>query len=94
MQEQANELAEARLKVDRDMVHAMCELTNALSRVRVEGPMGVSPGEQVGEGSWGVGWPGVGLRASKGKGKEWAVEEGEGVGDEGSDGSLDDDYLG
>ena len=42
VQEWANKLAEAWLEVDHDMIHAMCELTDALSHVHTEGPMGLA----------------------------------------------------
>ena len=78
MWEWANELTEAWLKVDCDMVHAMCKLANAMSHVCVGGPVGLANSGQAVEDSEGVGWLGEGRGASKGKGKGQAVEGGEG----------------
>src|SRR5260221_4379 len=84
VREQANELAEACLEVDRDMVCAMCDLTCAMGHANV-GVLSVAgvgaPGVSVG-----VGWSGEceeGASKEKGKGKERAVvgDEGEGAGE-------------
>src|SRR5258707_3170225 len=77
VREWANELAEAHLEVDHDMVCAMCDLTCAMGRVNV-GVLSVAgagaPGVSVG-----VGWSGGrGGGASKEKGEG----EGRGVAEE------------
>ena len=82
-----NELEEVQLKVDHSMIHTICKLTNTLSCAHMEGSMEVAPSGQVGEDSLGVDWLGMGVRVSKGKGKEWAVEE------EGDGEDPDVDYL-
>src|SRR5260221_1552051 len=85
VREQANELAEACLEVDHDMVCAMCNLTHAMGcmNVGVLSVVGVGvPGVSVG-----VGWSGEheeGASKEKGKGKERAVAEDEGEGAEGA----------
>src|SRR6266436_10004161 len=74
VQERANELAEAHLEVDCDMVCAMCDLTRTMghANVGVLSVVGVgAPGVSVG-----VGWSGEheeGASKEKGKGKERAV---------------------
>src|SRR5258708_5697876 len=85
VREQANELAEVRLEVDRDMVCTMCDLTCAMGHANV-GVLLVAgagaPGVSVG-----VGWLGEceeGASKEKGKGKERAVAEDEGEGAEGA----------
>src|SRR5258708_7790708 len=72
--EQVNELTEAHLEVDHNMVCAMCNLTHAMGRANV-GILSVvgagAPGVSVG-----VGWSGEheeGASKEKGKGKERAV---------------------
>src|SRR5258708_3584132 len=89
VQEWANELTEACLEVDCDMVCTMCDLTHAMGHVNV-GVLSVAgagaPGVSVG-----VGWSGEceeGASKEKGKGKERAEDEGEGAG-EGWGGSDD-----
>src|SRR5258708_31769401 len=84
VREWANELAEARLEVDHDMVCAMRDLTHAMGHANVGvllvAGVGV-PGVSVG-----VGWSGEheeGTSKEKGKGKERAVAEDEGEGVEG-----------
>src|SRR5258708_6875365 len=81
VREWANELAEVRLEVDRDMVCAMRDLTHAMGHANV-GVLSVvgagAPGVSVG-----VGWSGEreeGASKEKGKGKERAVAEDEGGG--------------
>src|SRR5260221_2228882 len=73
VQERANELAEARLEVDHDMVCTMRDLTRAMGRANM-GVLSVAgagaPGVSVG-----VGWSGEcegGASEEKGKGKEGA----------------------
>src|SRR5258707_7192552 len=88
VQEQANELAEACLEVDRNMVCAMCDLTHTMgcANVGVLSVVGAGvPGVSVG-----VGWSGEceeGASKEKGKGKERAVAEDEGEGAEGAEGA-------
>ena len=86
-QVRVNELEEAQLEVDRSMVHTIHKLTATLDRTRVVGSAEVAPSGQAGEDSPGVDWPGAGVRVSKGKGKEQAVEE------EGDGEDPDVDYL-
>src|SRR5258707_12483545 len=77
VREWANELAEARLEVDRDMVCAMHDLTRAMGRTNV-GVLSVAGAGAPG-GSVGVGWSGGrGGGASKEKGEG----EGRGVAEE------------
>src|SRR5258708_10736098 len=74
VQEQANELTEARLKVDHEMVIAMQNLTDAMGCLGV----GSSTCSGMGGCSVGVDWPGE--REETGaldKGKGRAVEEGD-----------------
>ncbi len=85
VQEWANELTEACLEVDCDMVCTMCDLTHAMGHVNV-GVLSVAgagaPGVSVG-----VGWSGEceeGASKEKGKGKERAVADDEGEGAEGA----------
>ncbi len=92
VREWVNELAEAHLEVDCDMVCAMHNLTCAMGHVNV-GVLSVA-GAGVPGVSVGVGWSGEheeGTSKEKGKGKERTVvdDEGEGVG-EGGWGGLDD----
>src|SRR5258707_14469894 len=85
VQEQANELAEARLEVDRNMVCAMRDLTHAMGCANVGVLLVVGAG--VPGVSVGVGWSGEceeGASKEKGKGKERAVAEDEGEGAEGA----------
>ena len=82
MQEQANELAEARLEVDHNMVCAMCNLTHTMSHANM-GVLSVV-GARVPGVSMGVGWLGEheeGASKEKGKGKERAEVEDEGAGE-------------
>ena len=69
------------------MICTIHELTTTLGHACVVGSMEVAPSGQVGEVSTGVDWLGAGVRVSKGKGKEQAVEE------EGDSEDLDVDYL-
>src|SRR5258708_15658110 len=83
--ERANELAEACLEVDRDMVCTMRDLAHAMGCVNV-GVLSVV-GAGVPGGSVGVGWSGEreeGASKEKGKGEERAVAEDEGEGGEGA----------
>src|SRR5258708_18160390 len=69
--EQVNELAEAHLDMDCDMVYAMCDLADAMDRMSVGGSAGSSAGGWTAGVSVGVGWSGGSDRGvSKGKGKE------------------------
>src|SRR5258708_30297579 len=86
VQERVNELAEAHLEVDHDMVCAMRNLTCAMGRANV-GVLSVAGVGAPGV-SMGVGWSGEGEEGTskeKGKGRERAVagDEGEGVGEGG-----------
>ncbi len=79
MWEQANELTEVHLDMDCNMVHAMCDLTDAMDHVSVGGSAGLSTGGWVAGVSMGVGWLGGSDRGiSKGKGKEKEQSEAEG----------------
>src|SRR5260221_2733101 len=85
VREQANELAEVHLEVDRDMVCAMRDLTRAMGCTNV-GVLSVVGAGAPGV-SMGVGWSGEceeGTSKEKGKGKERAVAEDEGEGAEGA----------
>ncbi len=85
VRERANELAEAHLEVDRDMVCTMRDLTCAMGRANV-GVLLVAGVGAPGV-SMGVGWSGEheeGASKEKGKGKERAVVEDEGEGAEGA----------
>src|SRR5260221_7046666 len=85
VREWANELAEARLEVDRDMVCTMHDLTHAMGRANVGVLLVVGAGAPGV--SMGVGWSGEreeGASKEKGKGKERAVVEDEGEGVEGA----------
>ncbi len=80
MQEQVNELTEACLDVDCDMVHMMRDLTDAMDHVSVGGLAGLSAGGQMAGVSVGVGWSGRsdrGISKGKGKEKEWPEAEGD-----------------
>ncbi len=80
MWEQANELAKACLEVDCDMVHMMCDLTDAMDCVSVGGLAGSSTGGQAAGVSMHVGWSGGsdrGVSKGKGKGKEQSEVEGD-----------------
>src|SRR5258708_4772947 len=82
--EQANELTEAHLEVDCDMVCAMHDLTHAMGHANV-GVLSVAGVGAPGV-SMGVGWSGEheeGTSKDKGKGKERTVAEDEGEGVEG-----------
>ncbi len=80
MQEQANELTEACLNVDRNMVHTMCNLADTMDHVSMGGSAGSSAGGWMAGVSVGVGWLGGSDRGicSKGKGKEKEQSEVEG----------------
>ena len=78
MRVRTNKLEEVWLEVDCDLIHTIHELADTLSCAHVEGSVGVAASGQVAEISPDVGWPGAGVRVSKGKGKEQAVEEGDG----------------
>ena len=89
MRERANELTEAHLEVDRDMVCTMCDLTRTMGCANM-GILSVAgagaPGVSVG-----VGWLGEceeGTAKEKGKGKERTVVEDEGEGVEGVTGMM------
>src|SRR5260221_7662963 len=89
--ERANELAEARLEVDRNMVCAMHDLTHAMGRANV-GVLSVAGAGAPGV-SMGVGWSGEreeGASKEKGRGKERAVVEDEGEGEGEGSGGLDE----
>src|SRR5258708_19417324 len=80
VQEQANELAEVCLEVDRNMVCAMRDLTRTMGRMNM-GVLSVAGAGAPGV-SMGVGWSGEreeGASKEKGKGKERAEDEGEGA---------------
>src|SRR5258708_22651693 len=80
VEEWANEVAEARLEVDHDMVCAMHDLSHAMGRANV-GVLSVAGVGAPGV-SMGVGWSGEheeGASKEKGKGKERAEDEGEGA---------------
>ncbi len=69
--EWANELTEARLDVDRNMVYAMRDLADTMDRTSVGGSAGLSAGGRMAGVSVGVGWlGGSDGGVSKGKGKE------------------------
>src|SRR5258708_23621905 len=71
VREQANELTEACLDVDHNMVYTMCDLADAMDRTSVGGSAGSSTGGWMAGVSVGVGWSGGSDRGvSKGKGKE------------------------
>ncbi len=105
MQEWANQLAEAHLEVDHDMVHAMHDLTDAMDHVSMGDSAGSSTGGWAAGVSVGVGWSGGsewGISKGKGKGKEWSEAEGDagdmmmpgdgkGWGDDDGGGSDDND---
>src|SRR5258708_5826281 len=95
VREQANELAEAHLEVDRNMVCTMHDLTCAMGHVNM-GILSVAGAGGPGV-SMGVGWSGEheeGASKEKGKGKERAVVddegEAEGVGEGRGWGGSDD----
>src|SRR5258708_3819815 len=70
VQEWANDLTEACLKVDHDVVHTMHDLTNAMGHASVGGLAGSGTGGWAAGVSMGVGWSGeCEGGASKGKGR-------------------------
>src|SRR5258708_20226936 len=77
VQEWANELTEAHLDMDHDMVHMMHNLTDAMDHMSMGGLAGLSTGGQVAGVSMGVCWLGGsdrGISKGKGKEKEWSEE--------------------
>src|SRR6266436_4115485 len=77
--EWANELAEAHLNMDHNMVYAMCDLADTMDHVSMGGSAGLSAGGWMAGVSVGVGWLGGSDRGiSKGKGKEKEQSEVEG----------------
>src|SRR5258708_21297162 len=89
VQERANELTEAHLEVDHDMVCAMCDLTCTMGHTNV-GVLSVvgggAPGVSVGVGWLGEHEEGTSKEKGKGKGRAGADDEGEGGGGGGEGG--------
>ena len=92
--ERANELTEAHLEVDRNMVCAMRDLTRTMGRMNM-GVLSVAGAGAPGV-SMGVGWSGEreeGASKEKGKGKERAEDEGEGAEGAGEGWGGSDDWT-